>query len=95
MNPTRRVDALTTGQIATVVLFVAAVSTDPSVWRIPDVVYEVAFPVAFAAPFGAGLFAAVHSRSAPATGTVSTMTCGALFVLLTLLAELPKSLPGL
>lgn len=95
MNAIRRVDGLTGGQVAAVALLAAAVLTDPSVLQIPDVVYEVAFPATFAALFGVGIFAALRSRPAPLSRIVSTITCGALFVLLMLLTQVPKSLPGL
>ena len=94
MYRARGVDALATAQIAAVLLVLVAVLTDPSVWRIPDAMYEVAFPAAFAILFGIGLIATIRSRSRRITRIVLTLMCGALFVLMTALAQVPKSLPG-
>lgn len=94
MYRTRNVDALATAQVAVVLLLLFAVLTDPSMWRVPDALYEVAFPAAFGILFGIGLVATIRSRPGRITRIVTTLLCGTLFVLLTALALAPKSLPG-
>lgn len=86
--------AMVAAQAAAVVLLLAAVLTDPSIWRLPDALYFAVFPAVFAVLFAVGVAKMVRLRRVQAPEAVLTLLCGLLCVLMLLAASVPTSLKG-
>jgi len=93
-GPSLSAAVLAATQIGVPFLWIGAAVIPPTVWRVPDAVFETGFPTVFAVLVAVGLWTVIRKRDRTSALIVGTGLCAAfLAVTVALTVLVPTSLP--